>query len=381
MNRASNQIKRNFKYCCFLLILNLNVFAKPLAVIEINNDTKVDRNQVLITVPYLKIADKIGPEFPFKLVDKNTGKELPYQLETLGNSQPQNLLILLSCKANTKLLILINKGVPTAVKALTFGRYVPERLDDFAWENNKIAFRMYGSALETNVGNAFGIDVWAKRTPELVINKWYKNDDYHKDNGDGLDYYGVGKTMGAGDIATYVKDSIGFTNNYKTWKVLDNGPLRTTFELSYLPKNAGNLKYIVAKRISIDAGSQLNKVDVKFAFEGNSKLPIIIGIAKRNGADAILLNKEQNMMGYWEPNSIENGTIGVGCIFLSPAKSMEVKANQLISTFTVSSNQTFAYYTGASWSKAQEISNSMDWFNYLTKFNFQIQHPLLVTIL
>jgi hypothetical protein len=35
-----------------------------------------------------------------------------------------------------------------------YGRFNRERFDDFAWENDKVAFRMYGEALETWVRGA-----------------------------------------------------------------------------------------------------------------------------------------------------------------------------------------------------------------------------------
>ena len=49
-----------------------------------------------------------------------------------------------------------------------FGRFVPERKDDFAWENEYAAFRMYGPALKPeNPSN--GVDLWLKTSPELVV--------------------------------------------------------------------------------------------------------------------------------------------------------------------------------------------------------------------
>ncbi|MGH7991704.1 MAG: glycoside hydrolase family 88 protein, partial [Limisphaerales bacterium] len=63
---------------------------------------------------------------------------------------------------------------PPIVK--TFARYVPEREDDFAWESDRIAHRMYGPALETwkkEPLTSSGIDVWIKRTRNLVINQMY----------------------------------------------------------------------------------------------------------------------------------------------------------------------------------------------------------------
>ena len=41
---------------------------------------------------------------------------------------------------------------------------MPERLDDFAWENDLVAFRAYGSAIRRTKGpEDSGIDCWLKR--------------------------------------------------------------------------------------------------------------------------------------------------------------------------------------------------------------------------
>ena len=85
-----------------------------------------------------------------------------------------------------------------------FGRHVPERMDDFAWENDKVAFRMYGPALEPKDGKASGVDVWSKRVSTPVINKWYKNGHYHSDHGEGADFYKVGPSRGCGGIGYMV---------------------------------------------------------------------------------------------------------------------------------------------------------------------------------
>jgi len=77
-----------------------------------------------------------------------------------------------------------------------FGRFVRERFDDFAWENDLIAHRTYGKALETWKGEPLTsstIDIWSKRTPKMVINDWYLADDYHVDHGEGADYYSAAR--------------------------------------------------------------------------------------------------------------------------------------------------------------------------------------------
>jgi len=53
---------------------------------------------------------------------------------------------------------------------LVDGRFEKPR-EDYAWENDRIAFRMYGPALAAEVNN--GIDVWTKRVRYLIVDKWY----------------------------------------------------------------------------------------------------------------------------------------------------------------------------------------------------------------
>ena len=57
---------------------------------------------------------------------------------------------------------------PKEQQPKVYGRYVPERKDDFAWENEYAAFRLYGPALKPeNPSN--GVDLWLKNSPALVI--------------------------------------------------------------------------------------------------------------------------------------------------------------------------------------------------------------------
>ncbi len=60
---------------------------------------------------------------------------------------------------------------------------------------------MYGPALETWQAEPLTsstVDVWCKRTSRLVINDWLMVDDYHRDTGEGADFYSAGKSRGAG---------------------------------------------------------------------------------------------------------------------------------------------------------------------------------------
>ena len=127
-------------------------------------------------------------------------------------------------------------GVRENYPAEAYGRTVPERYDDYAWENNKVAYRLYGPALETSPEKLItpGIDVWVKCTDKLVIDEWYARGKYHHNFGDGMDCYKVGVTLGSGASLPFVDGKFWMMDhNYATARTLDNGPIRTTVELPY----------------------------------------------------------------------------------------------------------------------------------------------------
>jgi len=130
-----------------------------------------------------------------------------------GATVPDTLLIAVHVPADGRLVLeFINKKEEDLSSPLVFGREAPERKDDFAWENQMVAYRVYGPALEAAGEITSGIDVWSKRLPAFVIDSFYKRDaegarthnpalSYHKDDGVGLDSYQVGPTRGCGGTA------------------------------------------------------------------------------------------------------------------------------------------------------------------------------------
>src|SRR3990172_388706 len=149
-----------------------------------------------------------------------------------------------------------------------YGRFVRERFDDFAWENDRIAHRMYGTALETwdaEPLTSSGVDVWCKRTRRLVVNDWYLTGDYHRDQGEGADLYSVGRSRGCGGSGVWQDGRLFTSRNFRASRVLANGPLRLIFELTYEPWDAGGFSVSEVKRITVDAGRRGGGAD---GFEG-----------------------------------------------------------------------------------------------------------------
>ena len=362
-------------------VIPVSLGSEIIAAIHLKNPTSHERTKEVVAIDFSLLSSKIKNLKKFRVINAETGDEVVFQLEYKGMDKPQNLLVQITLPPEGEITLHVQNSKPTAFSPKTFARYVPERKDDFAWENNLVAFRMYGKALESTNENAFGIDVWSKRTDKMIINNWYKKGHYHSDHGEGLDYYSVGYTLGAGDMAPFVNDSIYYSKNYAEHTVLDNGPLRSTFRLKYNGWDVGGTTVAATKEISLDADSQLNRIKVTYNIDNKETIPAVIGIVKRNDPGDILLLETGKIMGYWEPQYKNNGSTGIGCILTGDLEKMQVSNKHLLSSFTVRNNEPVIYYSGAAWSKAGKLTSSERWFSYLSAFAAKLRHPVEVTVL
>ena len=375
-------MKKNILKLCSVIVLHTTLFQMGFSQnITFQNNSSIKRINEVVEIPWSSVIAKYPSIDTNALVITKTDTKTPisYQFEYKGMSNIQNLLVEISISANSSISIQLNKGKRTVFEPKTYCRFIPERKDDFAWENDKIAHRMYGKSLEaTPKENAYGTDVWSKRTHKMVINQWYSANNYHEDNGMGLDYYHVGYFLGAGDVAPFIKDSIWFPKNYSRWKVLDNGPLRTSFILYYDSWDVDGQPTTVSKQISIDAGSQLSKVKLVYDYAGNQILPLAIGISRRAAAGTMLLNEQKGILGYWEPTHGKDGNIGVACIIPNSENKMSLQKGHLLSTVNANAHIPFVYYKGAAWNKMGDIKSAEEWFEYLQNFEVALQNPISI---
>lgn len=348
--------------------------------IAVKNSLDFDRLE-LVSISYesflkLKDADMAS----FKIINQESKEEYPYQLEMLGQDTPQNILIQVLVPASSEVKLIVEAGEPSAISSKTYARYVPERFDDFAWENDVVGFRMYGKALEGRPDDAQGMDIWVKRTNDLVIDRWYKTDDYHKDYGEGLDYYSVGQTLGAGDIAGYSNGTIYYSKHYRSYDILDNGPLRSTFILNFEPWDVDGTTVNVSKTISLDAGTQLNKIVLDFDIDNAEEVTFAAGIARRKQQGEVLDKHEEGVFGYWEPEHGDDGITGIGMIFNQPIDSVNYTDTQYLSLFQAKAGSPTEYYVGGSWNKAGKITNANEWLVYLEQQKRALANPLEIKI-
>jgi hypothetical protein len=377
-------MNRLYVLSIFLFILLLpKAYTQSLVTITVENKENTPRTDEVISIPWPSLL-AIGTNIDtanFSVSNVATKEKIPFQFELQGKNTIQHLLLQVSVPMQSTITLSIDKVKSSLQVTKTYGRFVPERKEDFAWENDKIAFRMYGKELEnTPKEMAYGMDVWVKSTSRMVINERYKRGRYHENLGDGMDYYHVGLTLGAGNIAPYLNDSIYYSRNYVRWKILDNGPLRTTFQLEYDDWDVAGKKVKAIKTISLDAGSQLNKVQALYTYSDTSSLPIAVGIIKRKDPGTLLFDEKQGVMGYWEPEMGDYGITGVGCVFITNPTQMKLTNQQLLTISPSVKNKPFIYYTGAAWNKAGVYTSADQWFSYLSQFKQKLKIPLQILL-
>ncbi len=263
----------------------------------------------------------------------------------------------------------------------TYCCFLPERKDDFAWENDKTAYRMYGPALEyETITN--GIDAWGKAVPYPVIEKFIRDYNqkkiaYHYDHGEGGDFYKVGNTLGCGGLAPFVDEKVCLPRNFVEWKVLANGPIRSVFELTYKPWEAGDHTVSETKRISIDLGSNMNRVECRYTAQDTDTLPLAAGIILRDTSDQTWTVDQT--IAYWLPTDFITAKFGCGVVFGSEYKTEIVKADgHLLLTLKQKIHTPVVYYAGSCWDENAEFNSFEKWQQYLTDFKDRIDHPVVI---
>ncbi len=362
--------------------------------IVVANPINVARSGEIVEVESTLLSSKLGGAEQFVVRCAESGDVIASQLTYDGK-----LIFQSSVDAGAEAHYRVEVGEPERYEPLVFGKQYPERVDDFAWESDCIAFRTYGPALQASGERAFGYDVWVKNTTDLVVDRRYRKEldegiSYHVDHGDGLDCYKVGPTLGAGTTALMVDDKIVYPYCYKSYELLDDGPLRLTFVLEYNPIVVGEDQSVIERRvISIDAGSHLNKSLVTYS--NLSKPATIITALVMQDKEGVADYSADLESGYisYATNQGKNGEIYVAsitpqrpfaseAIYFDPEESRKLRGGakgHVVSMSKYEPNSTYEYYWGAGWSRFK-FKNHDEWQSYLKERIVQIESPLIITI-
>lgn len=384
--------------------------------VSVTNPLDMSRSGEMVEVPVAQVFKQLNlPDTAQIVIYDNKAQEVPYQL-----TYDDKIIFPVSIDANATADYTIQKGTPSIVNAVVYGRQYPERLDDIAWENDRAAYRAYGPALQKTGEKAYGYDVFTKSVEELVVEDRYAMEldsatraqiaelrkagkkeeaqklqnsiSYHIDHGNGMDCYAVGPTLGGGTSALMVDSSIVYPYCYKDCEILDNGPLRFTMKLTFNPLTVKNDTNVVETRIiQLDKGSQLNKTTV--VYENLSQNAPVVGglVIHAASPDAYSYNAEEGYIAYADPTTnakADNGIVYVGAVFPAPLAEAKVQLfdkpagdalGHVLGISNYEPDSEFVYYWGSGWSK-YGFEKAEDWTGYLKSYAAEVRNPLVVTV-
>ena len=300
------------------------------ATIVLHNDARLARPAETIVIPFTEVK-KALPDLTFDqvIVRDAKGEIIPSQVTAMkhihrGPAEYDDLIFQRDFRANEQRVTVTIESTSRPqppFPSKVWAGHVPERWDDFAWENDEVAHRAYGPALAQPVAGkdqmtSSGLDLWTKKVPYLVMDRWYRkgHDGLHTDMGEGLDFYEVGRGRGVGGVGIWDGQQLAVSGNWQTHHVYANGPVRAIFELTYEPWDAGGVKVAERKRFIVDAGQQLDEVHSTFDFSGDS-LTVTIGLTEHPAAADLQVHSDERskLLALWEqykdhPSHDELGT-------------------------------------------------------------------------
>lgn len=369
-------------FCCAATVRSSDL------VVTVRNPTSFARANETVTLDAsaLRRLLSVDDVRRVNVRDLQSGRDLLTQaIDANGDGHYEQLIFQTNIAPRETKKFALSAGerrVPTPQEFKAYGRFVREREDDFAWENDRIAHRMYGKALETSRIDPLtssAVDVWAKRVSRLVINDWYMVDDYHRDHGEGGDFYSAGATRGCGGNGIWKDNRLYPSSNFIQTRVLANGPIRVIFELTYPAWNADGTAVAELKRVSLDAGQNFNRFESHYTVESPARLTGAIGI--RKGTRAVVTEPRGSAtMRTWETLPDDHGQLGCAVI-VDPANfaGFREDAKNFLMIAGVPGNRVVVYYAGFGWSRSG-FPTAEAWNQYVTQFAEQLRSPLEVGI-
>ncbi len=396
--------------CEHLRYENLQSGNRATLKVSISNPANEYREQVAelpADTIFKRLKIQGGREF---IVFDAGGLEVPYQLSSDGK-----VLIEAGVRPKGTQTFTIRRGTPKVYKTVCYGRIFPERKDDFAWENDRGAYRVYGPALQKTGEKSYGVDVWTKNTPELVLDQryWvedvvmmpaveklrkenrqrgdslYRLNSYHNDHGRGSDLYRVGATLGCGTPALIVDDELVYPYCFKTYRILDEGPLRFSVQLDYESKVIGEDTITEHRIITLDKGSNFNRSTVWY--DGfTTVVELATGVVvHQEDRNSVVLAKDY--VHYADPTDnipVNNCQLFVAALFPDGVNETAIRQFKKVDSGAVGhalgivdnySGLPYTYYFGSAWSKF-DVRTQAEWQQRIDWKLRNVRQPLTIDI-
>jgi len=382
--------------CCALALAAPLAAQRPTAALTIRaeNPLQVARPDEVVSVSWSTVRRSLPAATAerVRVVDAASGAERLSQVMDLdANGQPEELIFLADFWPGETKEYRVEAAAPASKPKPRVLVMHDAHRDDVAWESDRIAYRIYGQGLwkasEFQPLVSSGIDVWPKRVRDLIVERWYKkgHDEYHIDKGEGADFYTVGPALGAGGSAVWRDGKLHRARNFKSYRILANGPVRGVFELEYEPWDAGGVQVSETKRITIDAGQNLYRQEITYRSPGAAEIPYVVGTVKREGlVGATRRGDAHAWLATWGPVERKNGGHGsLGTAVLMEKGRMaetEETDDHFLAVSTARVGVPAVQYVGAGWTASGDFASVEDWWRHLDAFGRRLASPVKVTL-
>ena len=267
-----------------------------------------------------------------------------------------------------------------------YGRFVPERKDDFAWENEYAAYRFYGPALAPeNPSN--GVDIFMKNTPEFVLDTFFYNYvnhkiPYHVQHGRGFDGYKVAHTTGCGGPAVVVNDTLYVGDQFDRWEILEQTPSRLVFRLEYDSLRVAGQLFREQITVTAQAGKILNRAELVLTPYQPYEQPLRVGagLYLHDSIGTYRFLPEQGTIVYTETALSDPGAVRLNRkwydnidlgetheAIILPGSTPCLLANTALALVDYTPGETLTYWFGGCWSRwtngKQSFPTQEDWTN------------------
>ena len=356
--------------------------AKPHAKFTVKNPSDVFLPQHTVSIPWRQVLAKLPDATPesIAVMDATNARWLTTQVESSRTEKTPVVLMFqtdLHAQQTREFIVVVgmNTNALPQPTLRTTARFVPERKDDFAWENDRTAYRAYGPALwevdgakpgkPAVTGN--GIDVWGKNDRLPVVDRMYKEKNYHSpDLGYGIDCYKVGTGPGCGGSAIFADGKYTQAITYEKWNVKMSGPISAAFTLEYAPVDVGGKK-IQEERAFVSAlGSDFCTIISWF----DSEVISAAGISYRP-VDGASVAQGKGWIASWEPAQDNLPTFN-GVALVVPKGTDPVIQGEAAWINTTSTSQVMFAYIGSCWSGGKDYKTAAEWFAAVARFREQL---------
>ncbi|MDI3321023.1 DUF4861 domain-containing protein [Pinibacter soli] len=405
---------KKFLTSLLLAASTTSLFALDTGTLVLKNKSSLNRENELIVLKRSSLQSKIKNLQPNEyLAFIANGKSVPVQFDDIdgdGKWDEAALIISFAPKESIKLQLQASKNMPQYQEAVfahvrqkhknpdqTFGPLVlrdtmpfnnpptdfskvvlpPYLTEGPAWENDKVAFRLYFDARNCK-------DIYGKRISGMVMDTVGSDpkNSYHNFSNWGMDILRVGKSLGAGALAIRTKTSAnadtlirvgGSAVKSEIFRVISDGPLRVMFEMTYSCV-INNKPFTITERTSIWKGQYFYQSDLTIS--GLSATDeLVTGMAdfyENNGES--LKSNNQNIYYSYGTQSENKDKLALGIsvsnnshTYMTNANSLqsEIKDTWLVSQPVNNGKVSFRFY--ALWEKTNTAFSSKegvrDYFN------------------